>query len=113
MGHQKPQSLYRTVLWGVVPMAMAVHLPSRHPEQVSAWGWPQERASWTFPGHEGEELQVRVFARGCEAVTLLLDGKSVGTAPVQARQPDAPAGSGLPPVGTPVYSTLSSAAQAT
>ena len=84
VGHQKPQSLYRTVLWGHTPMTMVVHLPDSHAESVSAWGWPEERASWTFPGHEGEALQVRVFAKGCETATLMLDKKPVGSAPVQA-----------------------------
>ena len=84
VGHQKAQSVYRTVLWGVEKMAMLVHVPDSHLEQVSAWGWPEERSSWTFPGQEGEVLQVRVFARGCERVELMLNQKRVGSAPVQA-----------------------------
>ena len=84
VGHQKPQSLYRTVLWGAAPITMAVHTPGTHPEQVSSWGWPEELPSWTFPGHDGRDLQVRVFARGCETAVLFLNGKRVASAPFQA-----------------------------
>ena len=38
--------------------------------------------SWTWPGHEGEALSVRVFARcGSEKVDLKLNGKSVANSP--------------------------------
>lgn len=84
VGHQKAQSVYRTVLWGVAKMAMLVHVPDSHAEQISPWGWPEERSSWTFPGQEGEVLQVRVFARGCERAELMLNKRRVGSAPVQA-----------------------------
>ena len=84
VGHQKPQSLFRTVLWGVAPMTMAVHHPNDHPEVTSGWGWPEERASWTFTGYEDTALQVRVFARGCETAVLMLNGKRVASSPFQA-----------------------------
>ena len=34
VGNQKPQSLYRTVLWGVRQMEMLVHRPSKFAEKV-------------------------------------------------------------------------------
>ena len=93
VGHEKPQSLYRTVLWGppASRVTALVHRPitgaKRHvymDEYVSPWGWPDEEASWTWPGHEGAPLQVRVFAKGCLEAVLLLGGKQVATAPFQA-----------------------------
>jgi beta-galactosidase len=45
---------------------------------VSYWGWPDVRPSWTWPGHEGETLQVDVYSAS-ETVELLVDGESLGT----------------------------------
>ena len=105
VGNQKPQSVYRNVLWGVRPMAMLVHRPgglSNHdssggggsggvivrsdlPEQVSAWGWPDEEESWTWPVMDPPlTVQVRVFAGGCDAARLVLNGQAVATQPFQA-----------------------------
>ena len=92
VGHQKPQSLYRTVLWGAPAsqVTVLVHRPivgaKQHVymnEYVSPWGWPDEEESWTWHGHEGTPLQVRVFAKGCREAVLSLDGKHVATAPFQ------------------------------
>jgi hypothetical protein len=51
VGFTKPQSVYRTVVWGVVPMGMLVHRPSKTgtilmpglPEKLSLWGWSVHR----------------------------------------------------------------------
>jgi len=91
VGYPKPQSTYRTVLWGVRAMGMLVHRPSAKgtisapglPEKLSLWGWPDELESWSWPGFEGEQVQVRVFARGCEQVRLVLNGAHFAEAPVQ------------------------------
>lgn len=83
VGFSKPQSAYRTVLWDASPIEMLVHSPAPGAETVSQWGWPDERASWTWPGHEGEALQVRVFAK-CAAtgrVALTLNGATVPGSP--------------------------------
>ena len=51
-------------------------------EKVSGWGWPDEMQSWTWPGHEGESLSVRVFARCASGqVDLKLNGKAVAKSP--------------------------------
>ncbi len=92
IGYPKPQSTYRTVLWGVKDMGMLVHRPSAKgtisapglPEKLSLWGWPDELESWTWPGFEGHQVQVRVFARGCEQARLLLNGAHLADAPVQS-----------------------------
>jgi beta-galactosidase len=73
-------------------MGMLVHRPSRNgtislpgiPEKLSLWGWPDELQSWSWSGFEGEPIQVRVFARGCEKVRLLLNGQHLSDAPVQS-----------------------------
>ena len=50
IGQPKPQALYRQVLWGKSMLEMAVHVPTPagHDERVGGWGWPEERASWTW-----------------------------------------------------------------
>jgi beta-galactosidase len=79
IGQKKPQSYYRDVVWRRRPIAMAVHqpIPDGYNEKVSAWGWPDERQSWTWPGAEGKGLQVRVFSRA-RMVRLKLNGKTIG-----------------------------------
>ena len=68
------------VLWGVAELELAVHDHVGEPEAVLAWGWPDERRSWTWPGHEGRPLRVRVYAR-CDAVRLVVNGAPVGPGP--------------------------------
>merc|ERR1711971_95319 len=92
VGLPKPQSVYRTVLWGVKAMGMLVHRPSSNgsfmvpglPEHLSLWGWPDEIESWSWPGFEGAPMQIRVFARGCETARLLLNGKVLSETTIQA-----------------------------
>merc|ERR1711957_212929 len=79
-GHQKPQGVYRTGLWNVSEIGLVVHHPDTCAEKVSAWGWPDESESWTWPGFEGTLMQLRIFARGCDSAQVLLDNKIVGTA---------------------------------
>lgn len=82
-GFKKPQSYYRDVVWRRTPIAMAVHapIPEGRKEVVSAWGWPDERQCWTWPGQEGKPLTVSVYARG-DTVRLELNGKLIGEQPV-------------------------------
>jgi beta-galactosidase len=80
-GLKRPQSYYRDVLWGRRPLFIAVHapVPDERTPQVTAWGWPDVRTSWTWPGSEGEMLDVDVYA-SCEQVELFLDGEPLGSA---------------------------------
>jgi len=83
LGFKRPQSYYRDILWGVgSKLWIAVHapVPEGKKEEVSWWGWPDVRGSWTWPGQEGKPMKVEVYS-ACEMVELLLNGKSMGTQP--------------------------------
>jgi beta-galactosidase len=79
IGGKKPQSYFRDVVWNLSKMEMLVHkpIPPGHKEAVSAWGWPDEVHSYTFPGDEGKTMQVQVFT-SYPKVQLLLNGKAIG-----------------------------------
>ena len=90
VGHPKPQSAYRRVLWGGESIRMLVHGPTRHSELPPPWmpnhfnwDWPMELDSWTWPGAEGRLVGIRVFARGCEFAALTLNEEHLGTARFQ------------------------------
>ena len=78
-GGKKPQSYYRDVVWGRSKITMLVHaaIPEGHKEAVSAWGWPDEVPSYTFPGEEGKTMQVHVYT-SYPTVRLQLNGKIIG-----------------------------------
>lgn len=78
-GGKKPQSYYRDVVWGRSNIEMLVHTPisEGHKEAVSAWGWPDELPSYTFPGQESKIMQVHVYTT-YPAVRLQLNGKTIG-----------------------------------
>ena len=78
-GGKKPQSYYRDVVWGRSNLEMLVHapIPEGHKEAVSAWGWPDEVPSYTFPGEEGKAMQVHVYTT-YPTVRLQLNGKTIG-----------------------------------
>ena len=78
-GQKKAQSYFRDVVWGRSNLEMAVHepLPAGKKEGISMWGWPAEYQSWTWPGEEGDTLQVSVYSR-CQEVRLELNGKVIG-----------------------------------
>lgn len=80
IGDRKPQSFYRGIVWGVGPRvaAFADAVADGEPGyRVSGWGWPDERASWTWPGTEGKTRTVRVYAN-TPRVRLLLNGRDLG-----------------------------------
>ena len=85
IGEAKPQLYYKRVLWGASKLEMAVQrpLPAGRSEVISAWGWSDELRSWTWPGHEGKTLKVRVYS-SAEQVRLMLNGKEIGVKPVSA-----------------------------
>ena len=78
-GQKKAQSYFRDVVWGRSNLEMAVHapLPAGKKEGISFWGWPAEYQSWTWPGEEGNTLQVSVYS-SCQEVRLELNGKVIG-----------------------------------
>jgi beta-galactosidase len=79
-GVRKPQSYYRGIVWGLGPKvavfvdAVAAGDPGY---RVSGWGWPDDRASWTWPGTEGKERKVRVYTN-TPKVRLRLNGRDLG-----------------------------------
>ncbi len=78
-GDEKPQSFLRDVLWGERQLAIAVQKPV-HPdslEKTSYWGWPDERQSWNWKGHERQPLIVRVYSKPGD-VLLYLNGRRIG-----------------------------------
>ena len=78
LGYKKPQSYYRDVVWGNSSLEMMVHarIPKGKTEFISRWGWPDELNSWTWPGAEGENLEVRVFT-SYPSLVLKLNGEEV------------------------------------
>lgn len=82
-GFRKPWSYYRDILWnGGDRVFMAVRLPENEERKILAPGWSVYPAlqSWTWPGEEGENLQVEVYA-GTEKVRLFLNDKLMGEMP--------------------------------
>ncbi len=79
IGHKKAQGIYRDVVWNESDIRMVVHepIPDNTVEDVPAWGWPMEYASWEWTGNEGKPLQVRVFTHA-PRVRLQLNGETVG-----------------------------------
>lgn len=87
-GHRKPQSYYRDILWhGGDRVYATVRLPEPEGKQIVAIGWSvyPTLPSWTWPGQEGKEMQVEVYA-GTEKVRLYLNDKLVGEAPTSDAQ---------------------------
>ena len=79
-GFKKPQMYYKDVVWGESKLEMAVHEPAPEEEareRVSYWGWPQEHQSWSWNGHEGKLMDVRVFS-SYPCVRLELNGRVIG-----------------------------------
>ncbi|MEJ2009878.1 MAG: DUF4982 domain-containing protein [Acidobacteriota bacterium] len=85
IGEEKPQLLYKRVLWGASKLEMAVQrpVPEGRKELVSAWGWSDQLKSWTWPGHEGKPTSVHIYTQG-DQVRLLLNGHEIGVKPVSA-----------------------------
>ena len=82
-GFKKPQSFYRNVLWDVSPLEMVVSgpAPAGTSEQISAWGWPDDEVSWTWPSiSEGAQVTVKVYSKAHDEVELFVNGARVGRA---------------------------------
>ena len=87
-GFKRPQSYYRDTLWHDDPRLTIVVHPN-YPEgvtpQPTRWGWPEVWPNWNWPGSEGENFKVEVYAN-CEEVELFLDGSSLGRVPCAREQ---------------------------
>ena len=82
-GYRKPQSYYRDILWnGGDRVYATVRLPEPEGKKIIVVGWAvyPTLPSWTWPGREGKDTQVEVYA-GTEKVRLYLNGKLVGEMP--------------------------------
>lgn len=87
-GWRKPQSYYRDILWnGGDRVYTTVRLPVPEGKKVIAAGWSVVPTipSWTWPGREGRDMQVEVYA-GTEKVRLLLNDKLIGEMPTTRKQ---------------------------
>jgi beta-galactosidase len=80
-GFKRPQSFHRDAVWkrdGALFVAVHAPVDAGRTPVVTAWGWPDVRPSWTWPGHEGRRFRVDVYTPA-DAVELFLDGESLGT----------------------------------
>ncbi len=80
-GFKRPRSYYRDVLFNQGNKLSAfvfAPVPSFDGKGDSPWGWDDVKASWTWPGHEGELLTVVAYS-ACDSVSLFLNGKLIGT----------------------------------
>lgn len=79
IGGKKQASFYQDVVWRISPIEILVHnpIPAGKREAIATWGFPDELKSWTWPGQEGEKMQVHVYTR-CKVVKLELNGKVIG-----------------------------------
>ena len=84
IGGRRPVSHYRNILWD---RGEKICLAVREPDQadgrklhLTGWSLPPVRESWTWPGQEGRELTVEVYAKAAR-VRLSLNGKALGEAP--------------------------------
>jgi beta-galactosidase len=85
-GYRKPQSYYRDILWnGGNRVYAAVRLPEPKGKKIVAIGWSvyPTLPNWTWPGQEGKDMQVEVYA-GTEKVRLYLNDKLIGEKPTTA-----------------------------
>ncbi|MCJ7702334.1 MAG: DUF4982 domain-containing protein, partial [Anaerolineales bacterium] len=82
-GFKRPQSYYRDVLWQEDPrLYMAVHtpIPADKTATISRWGWPDVWPDWNWPGKEGQNFIVDIYAN-CDQVELFLNNQSLGKKP--------------------------------
>lgn len=88
LGNKRPQSYYRDFVWkrGNSPKLFCLppELVGKHIARLS-WGWLPVRRSYTFPGWEGQNVEIHVYA-GADEVELLQNGVSMGRLPCTEAQ---------------------------
>jgi beta-galactosidase len=87
-GFKRPQSYFRDLLWGVrTAPFIAVLDPQLFGKklQFNQWGWDPVIDSWSFPGQDGQQTRVDVYAID-EEVELFVNGVSAGRKPGGAAQ---------------------------
>ena len=90
-GHRTPASLYREIAFGLrSEPAIAVHRPPHHgrPAVKTPWSWDDAVSSWSWGVAAGAPVTVDAYARAdADEVELLLDGRTLGVAPVGSPRP--------------------------
>ena len=87
-GWRKPISHYRNLLYNSTEK-LYVTVKEPNPEngtiKLTSWSvWPSWK-SWTWPGHEGKEIQVEVYSK-YQKVRLYLNDKFIGEQPTSREQ---------------------------
>ncbi len=85
IGNKKAASYYLDVVWRKSLVEMLVHrpIPVGKIEIKGFYEFPDELKCWTWPGHEKDSLQVRVFTRSPK-VKLELNGKIIAEQTLEA-----------------------------
>jgi len=84
-GDRRVQSYYREIVWKLRKAPyIGVQRLNRHGQKpyYTPWSWSDTVASWIWPGWEGKETDVEVYADADEA-ELLINGVSQGRLPVK------------------------------
>jgi len=84
IGERRPVSYYREIVFGhrSTPY-VAVHRPQFHGQTplMTPWSWSDAISSWTWEGFEGKPVRLEVYS-DAEDIELILNGETVGKAPV-------------------------------
>jgi beta-galactosidase len=86
-GWKRPQSYYRDAFWNDKP-TVSIFVKNPKPTfeenpsraQWSKWHFQDVWPSWTWPGYEGQSVEVQVYSN-YDRVELFLNGKSLGVKP--------------------------------
>ncbi|MEO6285381.1 MAG: glycoside hydrolase family 2 TIM barrel-domain containing protein [Dyadobacter sp.] len=84
IGNKKSASYYLDVVWRRSLIETMVHrpIPKGMKDMPGFYGFPDELKCWTWPGHENDSLEIRVFTRSPK-VKLELNGKVIAEQTVQ------------------------------
>jgi beta-galactosidase len=87
-GYRRTISYWREIVFGLrAEPYLAVHRPQHHgrPTATTPWSWDDTVASWSWDAEPGAPITVDVYAAADE-VELVVNGASVGVAPVGAEK---------------------------